>query len=234
MADNEEPAAASAQDAVAESAPSPAEVTSEKAAEAKEPAAEEPAAEAPGKPVMAPSEGEQGNTKNKAALMAIQHMVKQKTEVKQVSGDDYVEAADPPLPEEEVESGADKEDIKERMKRLAAGGAAGFGGVSLGAGLRDIGYAVSKSRGEVEKKTGEQKINIKAIAKQAEKRINREKFRLADLLNGQPLPPGVLPDEREQNLNDEDFQEAFGMEREAFEALPLWKQRDLKVKAKLF
>jgi len=49
-----------------------------------------------------------------------------------------------------------------------------------------------------------------------------------------PWPEGVDPSRRELWLSEEAFREVFGMEREAFEALPAWKRRLLKRERNLF
>uniref|UniRef100_A0A8C8SFA2 Villin-1 n=1 Tax=Pelusios castaneus TaxID=367368 RepID=A0A8C8SFA2_9SAUR len=48
------------------------------------------------------------------------------------------------------------------------------------------------------------------------------------------LPPGVDPSKREEYLSSEDFSTAFGMSRNAFAALPMWKQQSLKKVKGLF
>lgn len=57
--------------------------------------------------------------------------------------------------------------------------------------------------------------------------------RLKDI-PGSQLPPSVDPANREKSLSDEDFQEVFGMTKEAFQALAGWKQAGLKKKVGLF
>ena len=39
---------------------------------------------------------------------------------------------------------------------------------------------------------------------------------------------------REEYLSDEDFQQVFRMDRDAFAKLPAWKRKNLKTSAKLF
>lgn len=45
---------------------------------------------------------------------------------------------------------------------------------------------------------------------------------------------GVDPSSKEDSLNDADFKEVFGMAKEAFHALPKWKQQNLKKEKGLF
>jgi hypothetical protein len=47
------------------------------------------------------------------------------------------------------------------------------------------------------------------------------------------LPPGVDAAHREDYLSDEQFRAALGCTREAFRALPAWRQADRKRNAKL-
>eukprot|EP01031_Cornospumella_fuschlensis_P039461 gene39461-48041_t len=48
------------------------------------------------------------------------------------------------------------------------------------------------------------------------------------------LPLSVDPTRKEEYLSDADFQEAFGMDRNAFKALAKWKRDDAKKKAGIF
>jgi villin 1 len=48
------------------------------------------------------------------------------------------------------------------------------------------------------------------------------------------LPKGVNRTKLEQHLNDSDFFDVFGMDRQAFYCKPQWKQLELKKKANLF
>jgi len=171
--------------------------------------------------------------RKKVAVIAIQHMIKQKTEVGTVSENSYVEAPDIPLPEEEVETGSSQKQIEERMRKVAARGATGLNTTAMGLGLRDLGFAISKTRSEMDKKDGSGgRINVKAIAKEAELLVNMKKYPLLDLQTQEI--PGVVKTQKEKYLQDEDFMEAFGMERESFERLPPWKQQNLKKQANLF
>lgn len=180
-----------------------------------------------------PLDSDRKDERKKVAVLAIQHMIKQKTEVGTVTGDDYVESAPIPRPEEQVETGSSQRQIEERMRKMAASAAAGFNTTAMGIGMRDLGFAISKTRGDFEKKEGAgAKINVKAIARQAETVVNRKKYTLADL-QGKEVP-GVPKDQKEEYLNDEDFVVAFGMERENFERLPLWRRQNLKKAANLF
>uniref|UniRef100_A0A8C3TVG1 Villin-1 n=1 Tax=Catharus ustulatus TaxID=91951 RepID=A0A8C3TVG1_CATUS len=63
-----------------------------------------------------------------------------------------------------------------------------------------------------------------------------EIFPLDVLVNtaAEDLPRGVDPSRKEDHLSNEDFQAAFGMNRSAFNSLPLWKQQKLKKDKGLF
>ncbi|KGL77756.1 Villin-1 [Tinamus guttatus] len=52
--------------------------------------------------------------------------------------------------------------------------------------------------------------------------------------SAEDLPRGVDPSRKEEHLSEQDFQVAFGMSRSAFNALPLWKQQNLKKEKGLF
>jgi gelsolin len=54
------------------------------------------------------------------------------------------------------------------------------------------------------------------------------------LKNLNALPEGVDPLIRELYLSDSEFQERFGMAKEAFTACPKWRQQALKSKNGLF
>jgi len=69
--------------------------------------------------------------------------------------------------EEEVESGESKAKIQERMKKLAAMGAIGMGTSAVGAGLRDVGVALSTAKSSM----GDGKIDVKSIAKKADSKL---------------------------------------------------------------
>ena len=180
-----------------------------------------------------PLDGDTKSERHQAAVLAIQQMIKQKSEVGSVSGEDYVEAPETPSAEDQQESGASHRQIEERIKKMATSAAAGFNTTGMGIGMRDLGFAISKSRGDVEQKDGTGRLNVKAIAKRAETVVARKKYSLLELQTNKNLP-GVAPHEREQYLNDEDFVLAFGMEREQFERLPPWKQKNMKQAANLF
>jgi len=60
-----------------------------------------------------------------------------------------------------------------------------------------------------------------------------KKFSYAQLTT-EPLPEGVDLANKDQHLNDQEFQTVFGMDRAAFNALPAWKKANLKKKVKLF
>jgi hypothetical protein len=63
-----------------------------------------------------------------------------------------------------------KEEIQEKIRRIAQKAAMGHDTSSMGIGLRDLGYAVAKSREESEQSQPNQqkKLNVKTIAKHAE------------------------------------------------------------------
>ena len=169
--------------------------------------------------------------RKKVAVIAIEQMIKQKNEV--TAPPEWVEAPDIPRPEEQVETGSSQRQIEARMRSVAEKGAAGFNTTGMGVGMRELGFAISKSRGDMEKKGVDGgKINVKAIAKQAETVVARKKYTLADLQNKDV--PGVPKHAKEEYLNDEDFVVAFGMERDQFERLPPWRQKNLKQQANLF
>lgn len=167
--------------------------------------------------------------RKKAAALAMQQLIKQKTETTEVP--EWVEAPEIPLPEEEVPTGASQKQIQERIRKQAAAAANGFNTTAMGVGMRDLGFAISKSRGDAGQENGA-RINVKAIAQKAETLVNRKKYSLEDLKT--KTLPDVKANEKEEYLNDEDFVVAFGMEREDFAKLAPWKKMDLKKKAGLF
>jgi len=61
-----------------------------------------------------------------------------------------------------------------------------------------------------------------------------QKFSLADLKNNASLPETVDLTMKEAYLTDEEFEATFKMAREAFSALPKWKQAGMKKKVGLF
>jgi hypothetical protein len=172
--------------------------------------------------------------RRRVASIALQQLVKQKQEVGTVSESSYVEAPEILLPEEEVASGASKKQIEEKVRKMAASSAAGYNTTALGVGMRDLGFAISKTRGELDQKGGDgARINVRAIAKEAETKINVKKYTLAEL-QAPTLPKGVPKDQKEKYLNDEEFVVVFGMERADYESMPPWKQKNLKQKVGLF
>ncbi len=58
-----------------------------------------------------------------------------------------------------------------------------------------------------------------------------KKFTQDELKN---LPEGVDPTKREEYLDDETFSKVFGMNKDAFRAMPKWKRDDAKKKNGLF
>jgi len=177
------------------------------------------------------SQADSKDNQKKSAMLAMQQLIKQKTETTDVP--EWVEAPEIPRPEDQVASGASQRQIEERMRKMAAASAAGFNTTAMGVGMRDLGFAISKSRGDFEKEGGGGgKINVKAIAKKAETVVARKKYSLEDLKTKNL--PDVLQHQKEEYLNDEDFIVAFGMEREDFMKLAPWKQKNLKQAAGLF
>jgi len=63
---------------------------------------------------------------------------------------------------------------------------------------------------------------------------NATGFFSLESLQSAPYPPGVDKSSRETYLEDEKFQELFGMDKQAFAALPGWKRTGAKKKHKLF
>ena len=59
-------------------------------------------------------------------------------------------------------------------------------------------------------------------------------FELADLQFPGPYPEGIDVSKRETYLSPEDFEANFGMDLEAFQALPLWKRKAKKQQLKLW
>ena len=59
-------------------------------------------------------------------------------------------------------------------------------------------------------------------------------FSLNHLLAPGPYPDGIDTSRREEYLNDEDFKDVLEMSKEAFKAIPKWRQVQLKKMAKLF
>jgi villin 1 len=45
---------------------------------------------------------------------------------------------------------------------------------------------------------------------------------------------GIDPTQKEKYLSDSVFKEAFGMDKDAFAAMPLWRRQQLKKKVGLF
>ncbi len=48
------------------------------------------------------------------------------------------------------------------------------------------------------------------------------------------IPPGIDATRKEEYLNEPEFQQVFGMDRDAFKKLPAWRQAQAKKKANLF
>ena len=55
-----------------------------------------------------------------------------------------------------------------------------------------------------------------------------------EVLKGKEIPQDVDPAKKEAYLSEAQFQEVFGMDKEAFEAMPGWKKETLKKKVGLF
>jgi len=54
------------------------------------------------------------------------------------------------------------------------------------------------------------------------------------VLSGEDLPEGVDPSRKEEYLNDAEFQQVLGMQKDEFSCLPGWKQTNMKKTKKLF
>ena len=136
------------------------------------------------------------------------------------------------LAKEEKETKQSQKEIEARMAKLAGAGAVGSQATGMGLAVRDLGFALSKARANDPRGDGGGKINVKNIAKQAERIHGRTKYSLEDLQNKQI--EGVDPDLKEEYLADELFMEVFGMERDEFYKLPVWKKKQLKKGVGLF
>ncbi|KAK6961559.1 supervillin, partial [Biomphalaria glabrata] len=87
--------------------------------------------------------------------------------------------------------------------------------------VQDIALEEGKSKGYKEK------------VSEVHHRLTKTKYTLAELQE-RPLPEGVEPMKLEFYLEDVEFEEILGMKRDEFYAQPAWKQRQLKIQAKLF
>lgn len=64
--------------------------------------------------------------------------------------------------------------------------------------------------------------------------VGNSNFYPYEILTKSPYPAGVDHAKREEYLGEGDFMKVFGMKKEDFSKLPLWKKSELKKKAKLF
>ena len=177
--------------------------------------------------------GDENDDRKKVAILAMQKLVKQRNEATTVP--DWVEAPEIPRPEDETPSGRSRRQIEERMRNVAEKAATGMNTTAMGIGMRDLGFAISKSRGDIDNEQGQAaggRINVKAIAKKAETVVARKLYTYEDLKTKDL--PGVPKNAKEEYLNDEEFPVVFGMERQDFERLPMWRRQNLKQKAGLF
>jgi hypothetical protein len=89
-----------------------------------------------------------------------------------------------------VESGEERQKIQARMKRMAAMGALGMGTTGNGAGLRDVGLAVSSVKSEF----GRNRVDVKSIARKADlvhKNVPRETARYLRDSSGEWSPSSM-------------------------------------------
>lgn len=84
---------------------------------------------------------------------------------------------------------------------------------------------------QIEKDRAEQQ---KKYSKEEQKYLDPESNKIDIKVLQSSIPEGIPPAEKEKYLTKEQFEAAFGMDYESFSALKLWKQKDLKKKAKLF
>ncbi|XP_053269432.1 supervillin isoform X2 [Pleuronectes platessa] len=75
--------------------------------------------------------------------------------------------------------------------------------------------------------------NKVVLVKEALSRLSKEQYSIEEL-TGKPLPEGVDPLRLEVYLSDEDFKTLLEMSRVEFNALPNWKQKNLKKSKGLF
>ena len=144
---------------------------------------------------------------------------------------DVDDAPSPDAPSSDAPEPSEKEKkakLAEKMAKMAQAGAVGSNTSAMAFGIRDLGFAMSQARDADDGGS----ISVKGIAKQAERIHARTKYTLEDL-QGKQIE-GVDPDLKEEYLNDDEFDRAFGMERETFMALPVWKRRAAKKKVNLF
>lgn len=71
------------------------------------------------------------------------------------------------------------------------------------------------------------------LVKEALAKLSKEQYSIEELTR-KPLPEGVDPMRLEDYLSDEDFKTLLGMSRVEFNALPNWKQKNLKKSKNLF
>ncbi|XP_015230718.1 PREDICTED: supervillin-like [Cyprinodon variegatus] len=81
-------------------------------------------------------------------------------------------------------------------------------------------------------KAGSSKTKV-ILVKEALSKLNKEQYSIEELTR-KPLPEGVDPLRLEDYLSDQDFKTLFEMSRVEFNALPNWKQKNLKKSKGLF
>ena len=99
----------------------------------------------------------------------LENLLKEKQEKGEFDPFTYQENEPVLRPDEERETGMSKQEIEEKIRRIAQSAAAGHNTSAMGIGLRDLGYAVAMSRAD----ESEQRINVKSIAKHAEELYQR-------------------------------------------------------------
>ncbi|XP_041829593.1 supervillin [Melanotaenia boesemani] len=80
---------------------------------------------------------------------------------------------------------------------------------------------------------GENSKNKVVMVKEALSKLSKEQYSIEELTR-KPLPEGVDPLRLEDYLSDQDFKTFFEMSRVEFNALPNWKQKNLKKSKGLF
>lgn len=102
---------------------------------------------------------------------SLEGLLKSKLQVDgRLKASQYVEMPDVLLPEEERESGETRAKIQERMRKISSMGAVGMGTSTSGAGVRDLGKAMSVAQNDAPGS----KLNVKEIAKKADMKLPRE------------------------------------------------------------
>ncbi|XP_051808160.1 supervillin-like [Acanthochromis polyacanthus] len=75
--------------------------------------------------------------------------------------------------------------------------------------------------------------NKVTLVKEALSKLSKQQYSIEEL-TGKPLPEGVDPLRLEDYLSDQDFKSLLEMSRVEFNALPNWKQKNLKKSKNLF